>query len=234
METVTGYYQRRDKILEALLSKTPKVLSDLGLNKIVLTPSVSNWLTANGMTLKREEALVYANYLNDALHWFEEFQRVPVTADVVHQIVETLIQQDMNDVARQTIKCRGGCSSCCYIKVSATEEEGRILARLLPPGGVEKITKQAEARTLAEWQALSDDDAACVFLDRFSGRCTVYEHRPSVCRLAYSLTGPTTCGRKPQGQNKAMVWYRAEAAVAAYLSLRKVGGMANMILEGLE
>lgn len=237
-QELTEYVNRRNKIRDALIKNNPKTLSDLGLDRIILTPSIANWLKANSMNLNLAEATQYAECLNDALHWYEEFRRLPagaLTAGLVHQIIDALVERERktNPNSRR-IKCRGGCSTCCYIKVSATEEEGRLLAPYVPDDAREKLERQAKMQTVTDWGRLSDADAACVFLDRPTGMCKVYEKRPAVCRLAYSLTGPSTCGRKPVGKNTAMIWFRAEAVVAAYVSLKSFGSLPEMLLRGLD
>lgn len=74
------------------------------------------------------------------------------------------------------IACKAGCSACCHIQVEINEAEARLIGdatgrkpRQLPPG-----------RHTTPAQQLGKQDTPCTFL--VQGKCSIYEHRPFVCR----------------------------------------------------
>src|SRR5262249_33563455 len=125
------------------------------------------------------------------------------------------------------------CSRCCYISVGCTRNEALNLSRFIDQKDVEKLSIQAQANTIEKWSLLTDQEAACVFLNQRTGECQVYENRPSVCRLAHSLTPPVSCGRNPEAKGVAMIWWKAEAVLAGYLSVSQFGPMPKLLLASL-
>ena len=72
--------------------------------------------------------------------------------------------------------CRAGCESCCHHRLSVFEVEAapirEALARL-------EHTDPESRRRIRE-RGLDPDERACALL--LDGRCSVYEHRPLICR----------------------------------------------------
>lgn len=102
----------------------------------------------------------------------------PRVAFVHHKADEAL------DLVRSRITCRGpGCAACCRSDVVAHPAE---VAELLP-----HVTDAAWARV----DARADMDGSellaspCALLDPETRLCTVYAHRPGLCRV-YAVTGP--------------------------------------------
>lgn len=88
------------------------------------------------------------------------------------------------DAVRSRITCRGpGCSDCCRSDVLTHPAE---LAELLPHVP-EAAWPRVEA--LGELTGLERLTAPCALLDPDTRRCTVYAHRPGVCRI-YAVVGP--------------------------------------------
>lgn len=81
--------------------------------------------------------------------------------------------------------CREGCSHCCHIPVAITSSEAALLAEasgrsmVIPPS----------ARRLVDLNAVDEPPEAhetpCPFLK--DHRCSVYEARPSICRVHMNL-----------------------------------------------
>lgn len=74
--------------------------------------------------------------------------------------------------------CKDGCSACCYQPVSLTQQEAEVIAK----------ETGAQLQTPAAWSTepvLQHIGQACPFLQ--DARCTIYQHRPMVCRLMFNM-----------------------------------------------
>lgn len=115
-------------------------------------------------------------------------------------------------IPRGAVACKSGCSRCCRIEVSVSDEEGRDLAPFVPPEKIPKLFIQREmSAEKYEWNDVSE----CVFLSQ-DGCCSVYEKRPMACRAAFSKD-PATCGPGPA---LSMIPFdaRIDALASAYFS----------------
>ena len=72
------------------------------------------------------------------------------------------------------MKCKEGCSKCCYTDISVFKVESE---RLLAWFNSLSLENQNELQTL--WRTPTDK-GACTFL--YNDRCSVYEARPVICR----------------------------------------------------
>lgn len=106
--------------------------------------------------------------------------------------------------------CRAGCSSCCHawLTVSPVEaEELRAGIRALSPE--DRSALAARGRRELEREARGETEPRCAMLSD-AGQCTVYEHRPLVCRTqGHALRYPV--GFVPEAAVRA----RASAAGGA-------------------
>ena len=79
------------------------------------------------------------------------------------------------------ITCHAGCDGCCYQQFTVFPVEAHHLAQ-----AVMALTPEARQRLLARLQQddpwrIIDTPAPCVLLD--DGCCSLYEHRPLICRI---------------------------------------------------
>lgn len=97
---------------------------------------------------------------------------------------------------REDLTCHAGCSQCCEVELELSDVEADALReglRELPPEALEAVDLEGPG---------------CVLLDRGTGRCRAYAHRPLVCRtqglpLRYpegTLPEGTVMGRAPAGE----------------------------------
>jgi Fe-S-cluster containining protein len=100
---------------------------------------------------------------------------------------------------RRTSKPRYNCAKCpayccTYPRTPATDADIRRLAKGLgkPVDYVrEKYTKEVEGERVLRHKQDEIFETCCRFLDVETRRCTVYEHRPRICR---SYPGTVRCG----------------------------------------
>jgi hypothetical protein len=87
-------------------------------------------------------------------------------------------------------ECCAGCTSCCYLMVHGTPYEILSIVRHLlatrTPAEIESIRQrlQAVAQVPLDPVVRLKSKTPCAFLE--DGRCAIYEHRPSVCRMTLS------------------------------------------------
>lgn len=102
--------------------------------------------------------------------------------------------------------CRKGCSDCCHLLISVTFPEAVAIAEELlrnpaREGQMKRLmpTLYAQIATIAEGAEKKEPGhyfkagSPCVFLDSETKTCTIYEQRPSSCRLHYVVTEPALC-----------------------------------------
>jgi Fe-S-cluster containining protein len=87
-------------------------------------------------------------------------------------------------------ECRAGCTSCCYLMVHGTPYEILSIVRHLldtrTPAEIESLKQrlQAVAQVPLDPVVRLEAKMPCAFLE--NGRCSIYEQRPSVCRMTLS------------------------------------------------
>jgi Fe-S-cluster containining protein len=87
-------------------------------------------------------------------------------------------------------ECRAGCTSCCHLMVHGTPYEILSIVRHLlatrTPAEIESLKQrlQAVAQVPLDPVVRLKAKMPCAFLA--DGRCSIYEHRPSVCRMTLS------------------------------------------------
>lgn len=89
-------------------------------------------------------------------------------------------------------KCPGWC--CTYDEIEVSKYDIERLARRFEMDfktAEQRFTKLKGASILLRHKRDSIFDTACMFLDQEKRRCTVYEHRPRVCR---SYPNGNKCG----------------------------------------
>ncbi len=117
------------------------------------------------------------------------------------------LQKDIRAGGHSTT-CSAGCAACCYVFISATFGEATIVADRV-------LSKRARTDVEALLLQLDEDRAIldsrlpdggylslrrpCSFLTdvsasgSWSGRCSVYEDRPFVCRMHFVTSDPSYC-----------------------------------------
>ena len=99
------------------------------------------------------------------------------------------------DAVAPQAACRDACDGCCYQPVSVTEPEAQLIAR----------ETGAPLHTPTEWSTLPVMKHAgqpCPFLQ--DARCTIYQHRPMVCRLIFNMDADALlCQMVPGARSQA-------------------------------
>jgi uncharacterized protein len=121
---------------------------------------------------------------------YEQYQRLKARVDAFGQ---TIGQRYPTQVT-----CHAGCDGCCYQQFTVFPVEAHHLTQ-----AVTGLTLEARQRLLGRLQQedpwrIIDTPTPCVLLEQ--GRCSLYEHRPLICRIHGFPIASTMIERPDGGQ----------------------------------
>ncbi|WP_413587037.1 YkgJ family cysteine cluster protein [Bdellovibrio sp. HCB274] len=107
-----------------------------------------------------------------------------------------LVEEETAKATDVPLSCQKGCSACCHMEVEVTSYEAEILKNLVQKGHpIDHQRLQAQSqRELQDpqWkQGPRNHASQCVFLK--DNTCSIYEHRPVMCRRHSVSTPPKNC-----------------------------------------
>ena len=110
------------------------------------------------------------NRMSDA---YEQYQRLVARVDTFGQAIRQRYPTQ--------ITCHAGCDGCCYQQLTVFPVEAHHLAQ-----AVAALAPEVRQHLLARLQQtdpwrLVDPPPPCVLLEH--GRCSLYDHRPLICRI---------------------------------------------------
>lgn len=122
-------------------------------------------------------------------------------AKMFDTVYETTIAEDV----RTNVTCKPGCHSCCSINIESAWYEAIHVAKILlsVPDGPARSALFDRIREYAEevWEMTDEQRLAhsrmCPFIDEDDGLCTIYPHRPLLCRAHYIVDGPNCSSGDP-------------------------------------
>jgi Fe-S-cluster containining protein len=122
-----------------------------------------------------------------------QFEKAPAIKHKIYwlrQMAETFA-----DAVAAQAACSDACDGCCHQPVSVTLQEAEVISREI---GV-------PLRTPTQWSTLPVMKYAgqpCSFLQ--DSRCTIYQHRPMVCRLIFNMDADALlCQMVPGARSQA-------------------------------
>jgi len=95
----------------------------------------------------------------------------------LHEIVDRFFDQAVG-AAPEQFACRPGCTGCCEVDLSVFEVEAGLLRDAF--AALDRETRAAAAERAASGRH-------CCMIDPDTGRCIVYDARPTICR-SHGLT----------------------------------------------
>jgi len=148
-------------------------------------------------------------------------------ARAVHTVIDQMRRSTPKDVAEK-VTCRKGCSHCCHIFATCTDDEALLLAEVIERDKVEvdlEMLRIQNGLTQDGYEALPYDQARCALLGK-DGVCQVYADRPSSCRNWNVSTPAERCdSRSPMAGNiQAEVVPMAEFLASAAMNLDERAG----------
>lgn len=149
-------------------------------------------------------------------------------AEIVHELVDHFNASVFNhDIVQQMSPCKQGCAYCCHYEVSVTEDEiDLIIQKVNPKVDLALLKKQKE-----NFANLPFNERGCVFLDA-NNSCSIYPHRPSVCRTNAVIGTPEQC---IDSKNLRLVnTHEADMVIYShFLSSKKNGRLPELLYDKL-
>ncbi len=158
-----------------------------------LTRSFKNFVNGYESQLDAETFKAFLLSLDNELSRIrDDLLEVP-TGSLRARALHALVEEEIDSEKDIQISCRKGCSACCHMEVEVTSHEARILGKLVKDGHVidrERLKRQSQRELQdPQWkQGSRNPDNPCVFLNG-EGSCSIYDHRPVMCRR-HSVTTP--------------------------------------------
>jgi Fe-S-cluster containining protein len=121
---------------------------------------------------------------------YEQYQRLKARVDAFGQAIRQRYPTQ--------ITCHAGCDGCCYQQFTVFPVEAHHLAQAviaLPPEAQQRLL--ARLRQDDPWRII-DPSTPCVLLEH--GCCSLYEHRPLICRIHGFPVASTMIERPDGGQ----------------------------------
>ena len=97
------------------------------------------------------------------------------------------LASEMTKLFTPQTACSSGCSHCCNIDVATSFQEANIIAKAIK----RPLAQPSRTYDLSETNgALRHAGKPCTFL--VEGRCSIYEHRPTMCRALVNMDNTAT------------------------------------------
>ena len=147
--------------------------------------------------------------------------------DTIEKIILTAPEEDKKD-----IRCKAGCTACCFIDASITSEEAALIVAFSRKNNIEidqsYLIKQAETGR-KDFSAVSK----CVFLE--NDLCRIYEVRPSTCRKHFVMSDPELCDSSKNKEIPLVTYFnlQSEMVTSALMNLSTTGPIEKMLLDEL-
>jgi len=108
------------------------------------------------------------------------------------------IDNHNDEMFKKDTVCARGCSFCCYMNVDVTEVEASYIAEYTKRPLNENINNSVHA-DISKYSGVP-----CPFLDIHNGSCTIYDFRPTVCRMYHVFESADKC-KEGEGQKEVNI-----------------------------
>lgn len=149
--------------------------------------------------------------MGEIAHWLD------LSIEEVRLVVELAVAKAARISAAQgkPVQCGGsGCFGCCRGAVAVTRQEFEDLRPHVSDESWEKVRALGDRLRDISYRR----KAMCPLLDNRTGACTVYEHRPLVCRAHTVSTPRTWCWPEMVGPKEVAQLAGPASLVLAYMT----------------
>lgn len=155
----------------------------------------------------------------------------------IYSFLKAVDEINETEVDFERASCKKGCAHCCRINVDISEDEAILLREFCTDEKVDIDEEYLENQKniLSDERAFSEYKD-CVFLDKETQACKVYEARPVACRKYFVTSNPDRCNftKYPKSIVSVLVNLKAEIIASAVCNASAGGNMATMILKVLK
>lgn len=148
--------------------------------------------------------------------------------DAVVETAYDAIDQIMHKASLiEKTTCGVGCSFCCHDSIMVSDLEANYIIKKMKESSITpnrgRLKRQSRAK---DFKTLKWKDKACSMLGD-DGLCTIYEHRPIVCRTHNSIDIVSKCDKRID-PNSSVKEYRILESEAINASMYLVTGASSM------
>ena len=97
------------------------------------------------------------------------------------------IDNHNDEIFKKDTVCAKGCSHCCYMNIDVTEVEASYISEYI------KRPVNANINSSGYADISKYSGVPCPFLDISNSSCTIYDFRPSVCRMYHVFESADKC-----------------------------------------
>ena len=108
------------------------------------------------------------------------------------------IDSHNDKIFKKDTVCAKGCAYCCYINIDVAEVEASYIAKYTKKPLKENINNSVHAN-ISKYNGVP-----CPFLDTHDSSCTIYDFRPSVCRMYHVFESADKC-KDGEGQKEVNI-----------------------------
>jgi len=137
------------------------------------------------------------------------------------------------DENKKEIKCKTGCTACCFIDVDITGDEAAVIINYCNENGIRIDRAYLESQAITGRKTYSGL-SRCVFLK--DNLCSIYPVRPVACRKHWVKTDPALCDFSENVINQVGGYFdvNTEILASALLNIAGSGPFEKMMISELE
>ena len=178
-----------------------------------------------------DQVLTRINDYTDQLRQLRIKNRVETTKAVYKAIDDFFTHAPEED--KKEIKCRTGCTACCFIDVDVSGDEAATIIAYCRENGIE-MDKEYLTKQAAVGRKSYSDLSRCVFLK--DNLCSIYPVRPIACRKHWVKTDPALCDFSKNIINQVGGYFNVntEILASALLNAEEVAPFEKALLNEID
>lgn len=214
-------------------------LSDFYSRHLRLTRSLRKFIEEYESQLDSETYASFLDHLSSELSQKTAAIQSPSLNRERARLLHNLVDEEILKAENILSSCQQGCSACCHMEVEVTSYETEILKDLVQAGhkiDFSRLSRQSQ-RNFQDplWQQGPRNlENKCVFLNQ-EGSCSIYEHRPVMCRR-HSVTTPAKNCETLDAPITLRYFPQVDLLISAANEDKdlRIGPLAKMLMQALQ
>jgi len=140
----------------------------------------------------QENATEIRTFANKMLPTFREAYKennIQGVVEFAHNYIDNINEKSG---LNKKLSCSAGCSFCCYSEIMMTHNEASLIYSFIEQFDIPFDRKLVTRQNAKKFHRLKYADKRCAMLNE-NDKCSIYQHRPSICRLYNATTDPKDC-----------------------------------------